>query len=78
MGGDCFPGSGGELPLSPEDVFSGVAGGRGGGGAPAEYADAFGADEAPQGKEGSVQRVNPVADGAVGLEVEGEAAEVAR
>ena len=43
---DCFPGYGGELPLSPEDIFTSITGGRRGGGAPAKYADAFRAEKA--------------------------------
>ena len=63
--------------MSTKDVFPGIAGGAGDGRSSGKNADALRAEKAPKGEEGTVQSVNPMTDGTVGLEVEGGATEVA-
>ena len=74
--GDGSTGSGGHQPLSTEDVFPGVAGGRRGGCASAEDANALGAEKATQREVRAVEAMDSVSDRAVRLEVERGAAEV--
>ena len=62
--------------MSPEDVFPGVAGGRRGGCASAEDANALGAEKATQREVRAVEAMDSVSDRAVRLEVKRGAAVV--